>query len=1276
MEMKKEDPEARLEKEGENSYLVSTFDFTPTQTRTEDMASLGFTRRRIDISRAIFTLFFVNAMEVGIKLFRPDITDQGHRPQDLESRGRHFRDVYDFIVVGAGSSGAVIANRLSEELGWSVLLLEAGGDETRISDVPVMMATLQRGPLDWNYVTEYQEGFCQAMENGRCLWPRGKLLGGTSAINGMIYVRGNRRDYDNWASMGNPEWSYDQVLPYFKKSEDMRIEKYKNSPYHGVGGYLSVEEYRYYTPLLGYLLQAVQEVGHKLLDFNGETQSGFNFAYGTLRGGVRCSTAKAFLRPARDRLNLDISLHSLVERVVIDPQTKVVQGVVFSKKGRTYNIGVKKEVILSAGALNSPQILMLSGVGPADHLREVGISPVISDLHVGHNLQDHIALGGIVYTVDKPLGNTLPRISEVSVLTDMLLNNKGPMMAMGVAQALGFASSSLCNSSDYPDIGYYLSAVTDNIDGGVFLKNIVGYTDEFYNKVYEPILYQDSYLSFGTLLRPKSRGYVKLRDKSPHSPPLIYPNFLSHRDDIKILVEAGRLSQHLSNTPTMRSIGAKLNPNKFPGCEHYKMMSDEYLECALRKYTMTLWHPSGTCKMGPDSDPYAVLDPRLRVRGVQGLRVADASIMPDIVSGNLNVPCIMIGEKVSDMINHLTQTSSWLPPAETWVQSSSGFPYGWEQATDQDGKYYFINDVTARVTTDIPEDLRLFDFTKAPFAMAITKFIAGGGRTSNVMFTRLVSLDAAGKLWQTNKRRPDSHSTNHNFTFMRHFFLHKPSHLNKTTTYEDPRKDWTEEPPQPREVELTRHPELGFGFVAGSEKPVIVRFVTEGGPSVDKLQPGDQILVINGEDVKKAPRDHVIQLVRACKDTVRLLVCQPPLDNSARKSALLSAAKKAKLKSNPSRVRFAEGVVVNGSPLFPPSTFSLGDSSVPFMPNVLKVFLENGQTKSFKYDSTTLVQDVVGSLQQKLCIKSMEHFSLVVEHVKSLRRNKITLLDPQEPLARCCNDVVQERYAPELKYDIALRLAALHIHQHAVSNNMTGKITVKAIENEFGLERFVPVSLMTSMKRKELRKLISHFLKLNHNLSPSGQKSLTSLQAKLYYLNIIGELPSYGAKCFSTNIRDSNMERVILVSPRFGISQITGLRNSVPVPLADIEHMNLVKVTREDELSRIVRIHFAPKEMKILVLNMEDRDAEEFVLVLQGYFRLLTGEELPVQQERDILWVDDSVFQRITTDLKLRLYRLLLVTALNEDDPDRRAVFAEAWLAKLEENPELACHII
>ncbi|KAK3923091.1 FERM and PDZ domain-containing protein 4, partial [Frankliniella fusca] len=532
--------------------------------------------------------------------------------------------------------------------------------------------------------------------------------------------------------------------------------------------------------------------------------------------------------------------------------------------------------------------------------------------------------------------------------------------------------------------------------------------------------------------------------------------------------------------------------------------------------------------------------------------------------------------------SHLTRSSSWLPPPEAWPYAGGDLPFGWEQAVDANGKPYYIN------------------------------------------------------------------------------------HVNRTTSYQDPRscRAWrgeAEEAPAPRTVRLLRHPDQGFGFVAGSERPVIVRFVTEGGPSEGQLQPGDQILCINGEDVKDAPRDRVIQLVRACPATVTLVVCQPPLDNSARKSALLSAAKKAKLRSNPSRVRFAEGVAVSGAPLFPPSAFAGVDAALPFMPNVLKVFLENGQTKSFKYDASTTVRDVVSSLQQKLCIKATDHFALTVEHVKSLRRNKLTLLDPDEPLSKiaarpgshnlrclfrvafvpkdacqlaqrdltafeylylqCCNDVVQERYAPELKYDIALRLAALHIHQHAVSNNMTGKVTVKMIEREFGLERFVPVSLMETMKRKELRKIIGHFLKMNQNMTTAsgiGHKSLTSLQAKLYYLNIISQLPSYGAKCFSTNIRDSNMETVILVSPKFGISQIVGMRNSLPVPLAEVEQMSEVAVTREDEISRCVRIRIPTLADKELVLSMEDRDAEELVLVLKGYYRLLTGQSLTVHQEREL----------------------------------------------------------
>ncbi|VVC42556.1 Hypothetical protein CINCED_3A019130 [Cinara cedri] len=347
------------------------------------------------------------------------------------------------------------------------------------------------------------------------------------------------------------------------------------------------------------------------------------------------------------------------------------------------------------------------------------------------------------------------------------------------------------------------------------------------------------------------------------------------------------------------------------------------------------------------------------------------------------------------------------------------------------------------------------------------------------------------------------------------------------------------------------------------------------------------------------------------------------------------------------------------------SAFSGGDPNIALLPNVLKVFLENGQTKSFKYDSTTKVKDVVASLQNKLCIKAGEHFALVLEQVKSLRRHKLTLLDPEHTLARvasrpgshnlrclfrvafvprdacdlaqkdlnafeylylqCCNDVVQERYAPELKYDIALRLAALHIHQHAMANNIPYcKVTVKAIEREFGLEKFVPVSLMETMKRKELRKLLTHLLKLNQTMTGTNYKTLTALQAKLYYLTIISELPSYGAKCFSTNVRDCNLETVILVSPKMGISQIVGLRNSMPVPLADIEQVTLVKVQKEDQISSTVTLYLQNTLQKEVSFCMEDRDTDEFILVLKGYFKLLMTMNLPIDREGDTLHLDSA----------------------------------------------------
>ncbi|XP_075144836.1 uncharacterized protein LOC142219944 [Haematobia irritans] len=529
--------------------------------------------------------------------------------------------------------------------------------------------------------------------------------------------------------------------------------------------------------------------------------------------------------------------------------------------------------------------------------------------------------------------------------------------------------------------------------------------------------------------------------------------------------------------------------------------------------------------------------------------------------------------------NHLTQTSGWLPSCEDWSRSEE-LPYGWERAIDSKGRSYFIN------------------------------------------------------------------------------------HLNKSSTYEAPESiKWDEKPPEPRVVILHRSPTMGFGFVAGSERPVIVRFVTEDGPSMNKLQPGDHILAVNGEDVLDAPRDRVIQLVRACESQVTLLVCQPVYNRTpGRKSTLLSAGKRAKLKTRPSRVRFAESVCVNGAPLFPPSAFSLGDICVPPMANVLKVFLENGQTKSFKYDATTTVQDVVTSLLDKLCFTSGEIFSLVLEHVKSLKRNKLTLLDPEESLAKiasrpgahklrclfrvtfvpisaaelaqkdlnaldylymqCCNDVSQERFAPELQPDVALRLAALHMHQHALANGIhPSKLSVKMVEREFGLERFVPASLSEGMKRKELRRLISHFLKMNAEMTGSSAKVLTQLQAKLHYLDIIASLPSYGAKCFSTNQREG-VERVLLVSPRFGLSQISSARNSVPQAISAIDDISHISVVREDDVTCSVCVYMQGD--RFVKFFMEDRDACEFSLCLAGYYKLMTSNSLPVSRERDPIDEDNS----------------------------------------------------
>ncbi|XP_071086775.1 uncharacterized protein [Haliotis cracherodii] len=513
-------------------------------------------------------------------------------------------------------------------------------------------------------------------------------------------------------------------------------------------------------------------------------------------------------------------------------------------------------------------------------------------------------------------------------------------------------------------------------------------------------------------------------------------------------------------------------------------------------------------------------------------------------------------------VDHKNQTSSWLPPRDNW-DASTGLPYGWETGVDRNDKPYYIN------------------------------------------------------------------------------------HIEKYTTREDPRNDPDYiEPPKPRDVELLRDPEKGFGFVAGSEKPVVVRFVTDGGPSVDKLLSGDQILRINGEDVRKAPREKVIELVRACKQAITLTVCQPYSDNSSRKSALLTAAKKAKLKSNPSRVRFADSVMVNGAPVLTPSA---QESYVPFMPNVLKVFLENGQTKSFKYDNKTTVKDVMQSLQEKLNIQCIHHFNVVLQNMKNNTAGKMTLLQEHETLAeiaarpgarhfrclfrvayvprdaydlvredaiafeyfylQCCNDVIHERFVPELKYDTALRLAALHIQQHATSNNMTGKISIKAIEKECGLDKFVPHSLIENMKGKDLRKMLNQYLKMNQSLTAPGQKQLTPLQAKLHYMKIVSELKTFGSRVFMVTLLDQKTEAMVLVGPKSGISVVTNIKSYTLSLLAEFDQMARVRVTKEGENMHRVDIELTDEKAEPISLGLLTEDAQNFVCMASGYYKIFVDRD-------------------------------------------------------------------
>lgn len=545
---------------------------------------------------------------------------------------------YDYIVVGGGSAGSVVASRLSEDPDVSVLLLEAGGDytENALYHIPLSWFDLQKTKADWEYYTVPQTESHLGMIENRSYWPRGKVLGGSSIFNAMQYTRGSRHDYDEWANMGCDGWSYKDVF-HFLNSEDMLIDSLKTSKYHSMGGYLGISTGGV-TPIADIYLEAGKEMGYEITDYNGEIQQGWSPMQLTIRSGVRSSTSLEFLGRAIGRPNFHVAVNTMVTKIAIE--NKRAKGVFVIQNGRKLFIEAKEEVIVSGGAVNSPQLLMLSGIGPKEHLENLKIK-VEADLPVGENLQDHLLINMFSH-ITEDVGITEEKMLGWKTQLQYKLFGTGIKSIAGVDATSFFCTHDTNKKDCAADIQFIMYSVS-------IWNNYYKLTDEVAKEYLNP----RGSLGFSTilcLLHPKSVGTIRLKSDDPFDYPLIDPQYLTDRRDVDTYIKGIRLWEKYLSTPSMKKIGASVDKMKLSFCLKHNFQSDDYWACIVRHLAYTVYHPAGTCKMGAKDDNTAVVDPQLRVKGIGGLRVVDASIMPNVISGNTNAPVIMIAEKAADMI--------------------------------------------------------------------------------------------------------------------------------------------------------------------------------------------------------------------------------------------------------------------------------------------------------------------------------------------------------------------------------------------------------------------------------------------------------------------------------------------------------------------------------------------------------------------------------------------------------------------------------------------------